>query len=120
MGKVTYGDFKFDSGFGFSGSAAGRADAKSHPKRSSDEFGDGLAKGCPACMAKGGPIKKQVGGMIAPVARPGALQAASPVLPMQQPRAAVLPVQAAPIAARPSGMAKGGKAMKRPPHKQKR
>lgn len=109
MGKVTYGDFSFPKEFGFSGSGTGRADAKSRPKQSSDEFGDGLAKGGPACMAKGGPIKKQIGGMIAPA---GALQAVSPMLPRQQGAPVVLPAQAAPLAARPSGMAKGGKAKK--------
>lgn len=71
-------DFSFPDQFGFTGSSAGRADARSHPRQSSNEFGDGLKKGGPACMAKGGkaPVKKAMGGVQPPMAA----QAANPIV----------------------------------------
>lgn len=111
MGKVTYGDFKFDSGFGFTGSAAGRADPKSHPQRSSNEYGGGLKKGGAVCMAKGGPIKKAMGGPLGSLLQNPAAQAAA-----ARTAGALTPPGATPAAnpmmqpaMPPSGMKRGGK-----------
>ena len=139
MGKVSYGDFKFPSDFGFTGSSAGRADAKPHRDAGPDEYGDRLApRGAPKAksMAKGGPVKKQIGGGVQPPAAPGGTgianvlsnpiaraaaqqtagalatrQGAAPAMgaPM---RPAMSPAIAPAGAGGPGGMAKGGKFLK--------
>jgi hypothetical protein len=65
--------FQFPRDFGFTGSSAGRADAKPHRDAGPDEYGDGLAAKGPKAkpMAKGGPVKKQIGGGVQPPAAPG-------------------------------------------------
>lgn len=60
-------DFEFPSDFGFTGSAAGRKDARNHPSDADDnEFGDGSYVENPPKLAKekakGGPIRRAQGG----------------------------------------------------------
>lgn len=128
MGKVTYckDGFSFDSNFGFTGSAQGRADPKSHPQKKDAEYGDGLAKGGKVeKMASGGipHPRNSVPGISRaapagaapsilaailkhPIARAAAAQTAARMrAPSQPPIAGAVPVPREPV----PGMKKGGK-----------
>lgn len=64
-------DFHFDPAFGFTGSAAGRKDARNHPADADDnEYGDGSYVENPPKLAKekakGGPIRRAQGGDVDP------------------------------------------------------
>ncbi len=86
--------FDFPNSFGFSGSSIGRHDAKDHPLKASDEYGDGSYL---STMKAGGRVKKAMGGtqngMPGPTPAVGALgasmQPTKAMIPGRAPRRAV-------------------------------
>jgi hypothetical protein len=98
-------DFSFDTGFGFTGSAQGRHDARDHPQVDDGEYGDGsyvekeARGGKVGHFAKGGKVKGyDVGGPVmggtpgAPMVPPQPMMAgqSAPMAPMGPPQMGAL------------------------------